>query len=315
MEGTRHAACQIQCGCAGELANGGDDDKQHHLLGHAGTQSWAIRGGAEGPSLDEARAARLPSLPRGNHDHLLEVVEDEDNGQDPIAQKYRHDIGLSVEGNICYPKKVGLFWSGHPPDDTDSCELSPCVARDIEVVMTGNGIGVEDRVIDALFAKLETNSFASLTVSEIAAAAGISRKTFYRHFSGKTAVARRYLEGLMSGLVDEDEQIGDMSFAEGIRHYFVYFQNQTPRLRLLRSNGLLDLALPIQNEVFARRFPRLNLPWHDPNLGEERLADLFVVGGLWNVLTDSLDTNPPIAPTRLAATLMSQVSKRTGKLR
>ncbi|WEV71720.1 TetR/AcrR family transcriptional regulator [Bifidobacterium sp. ESL0790] len=180
--------------------------------------------------------------------------------------------------------------------------------------MTGNGTGAEDRVIDALFAKLETNTFASLTVSEIAAAAGISRKTFYRHFSDKTNVVRRYLEGLMSELVDEDEQMDDMSFAQGIRHYFMYFQDQAPRLRLLRNNGLLDLALPIQNEVFARRFPQLNLPWHEPELGEERLADLFVVGGLWNVLTDSLDANPPIAPTHLAATLMSQVSKRAAKL-
>ncbi|WEV65027.1 TetR/AcrR family transcriptional regulator [Bifidobacterium sp. ESL0764] len=180
--------------------------------------------------------------------------------------------------------------------------------------MTDKENQVEDRVIDALFAKLKANPFAFLTVSEIAAAAGISRKTFYRHFTGKTDVARRYLEGLMSGLVDEDEQMGDMSFAEGIRHYFVYFQASRPRLRLLRDNGLLDLALPIQNEVFTERFPQLNLPWHGPELGDERLADLFVVGGLWNVLADSLDADSPADPKRLAVTLMSQVAKRTGKL-
>lgn len=105
-----------------------------------------------------------------------------------------------------------------------------------------------------------------------------------------------------------------MSFAQGIQHYFVYFLDRAPRLRLLRSNGLLDSAISIQNEVFTRRFPQLNLPWHEPELGEERLADLFVVGGLWNVLTDSLDADPPVDPTRLSATLMSQVAKRTGKL-
>ncbi|WEV52590.1 TetR/AcrR family transcriptional regulator [Bifidobacterium sp. ESL0704] len=180
--------------------------------------------------------------------------------------------------------------------------------------MVDSGINVEDRIVDALFAKLETNSFASLTVSELAAAAGISRKTFYRHFADKADVVRRYLEGLMSGLVDEDEQMGDMAFVQGIRHYFVYFQARAPRLRLLRSNGLLDLALPIQNDVFTRRFPQLNLPWHGPELGDERLADLFVVGGLWNVLANSLDADPPVDPKRLAATLMSQVAKRTSKL-
>ncbi|WEV68554.1 TetR/AcrR family transcriptional regulator [Bifidobacterium sp. ESL0775] len=153
-----------------------------------------------------------------------------------------------------------------------------------------------------------------MTVSEIAAKAEISRKTFYRHFDGKTDVVRRYLEKLIVGLVDEDERMDGMSFAQGIQHYFVYFLDRAPRLRLLRSNGLLDSAISIQNEVFTRRFPQLNLPWHEPELGEERLADLFVVGGLWNVLTDSLDADPPVDPTRLSATLMSQVAKRTGKL-
>ncbi|MDF7663496.1 TetR/AcrR family transcriptional regulator [Bifidobacterium sp. ESL0763] len=180
--------------------------------------------------------------------------------------------------------------------------------------MDGNKTKVEDRIIDALFAKLETSTFASLTVSEIAAAAGTSRKTFYRHFTGKADVVRCYLEGLMSGLVDEDERIGDMTFAQGIRHYFMYFQPRIPRLRLLRDNGLLDSALLIQNKVFTGRFPRLSLPWHEPELGEERLADLFVVGGLWNVLADSLDADPPADPTRLANTLMSQVVRRTGRL-
>lgn len=53
---------------------------------------------------------------------------------------------------------------------------------------------------------------------------------------------------------------------------------------------------------------------HGPGLGDERLVDLFVIGGLWNVLTDSLGADPPADPKRLALMLMSQAAKRTGAL-
>ncbi|WEV41338.1 TetR/AcrR family transcriptional regulator [Bifidobacterium sp. ESL0682] len=173
----------------------------------------------------------------------------------------------------------------------------------------------ERMIVDALFSKLETESFDSLTVTEIAAEANVSRKTFYRHFTGKNDVIRFYLEKLMSGLVDEDELMVAVPFTRFIVHYFEYFMANASRLRLLKRNNLLALAAPIQNQVFSERFPRLHLPWHDPDLGDEQLVDLFMIGGLWNVLIDNLDSQPFVDSGRLATELMHQAAKRTKYLK
>lgn len=51
-----------------------------------------------------------------------------------------------------------------------------------------------DMITTALFELLEHTPFARITVSDICAKAGVARKTFYRSFSGKTAVIERLFD-------------------------------------------------------------------------------------------------------------------------
>ncbi|WP_405497373.1 TetR family transcriptional regulator [Nocardia sp. NBC_00511] len=61
---------------------------------------------------------------------------------------------------------------------------------------------VRQELIDAALLLFERRGFEQTTVQEIADAAGVSRRTFHRHFPSKTAVVFSHEEDVMAYLID-----------------------------------------------------------------------------------------------------------------
>ena len=164
------------------------------------------------------------------------------------------------------------------------------------------------RIAEALFEKLAVYELDEISVSEVAARAGVSRNTYYRHFSTKRSVLTFYIEELLREYLQGVEERG-ISDVEGIlNYYFSFWGDRKEYVILLRRRQLLDLALDVQRKKFLEVLPHSGLPWHGVSEVDETLVDLLVVGGMWNILLHWLDRGMDPKASEVVRTFLEELS-------
>ena len=164
------------------------------------------------------------------------------------------------------------------------------------------------RIAEALFEKLAVYELDEISVSEVVARAGVSRNTYYRHFSTKRSVLTFYIEELLREYLQGVEERG-ISDVEGIlNYYFSFWGDRKEYVILLRRRQLLDLALDVQRKKFLEALPRSDLPWHGVAGVDETLVDLLFVGGMWNILLHWLDRGMDPKASEFVRTFLEELS-------
>lgn len=164
------------------------------------------------------------------------------------------------------------------------------------------------RIAEALFEKLAVYELDEISVSEVVAKAGVSRNTYYRHFSTKRSVLTFYIEELLREYLQGVEERG-ISDVEGIlNYYFSFWGDRKEYVVLLRRHQLLDLALDVQRKKFLEALPRSDLPWHGVAGVDETLVDLLFVGGMWNILLHWLDRGMDPKASEVVRTFLEELS-------
>lgn len=164
------------------------------------------------------------------------------------------------------------------------------------------------RIAEALFEKLAVYELDEISVSEVVAKAGVSRNTYYRHFSTKRSVLTFYIEELLREYLQGVEERG-ISDVEGIfNYYFSFWGDRKEYVVLLRRRQLLDLALDVQRKKFLEVLPRSDLPWHGVAGVDETLVDLLFVGGMWNILLHWLDRGMDPKASEVVRTFLEELS-------
>lgn len=164
------------------------------------------------------------------------------------------------------------------------------------------------RIAEALFEKLAVYELDEISVSEVVAKAGVSRNTYYRHFSTKRSVLTFYIEELLREYLQGVEERG-ISDVEGIlNYYFSFWGDRKEYVILLRRRQLLDLALDVQRKKFLEALPRSDLPWHGVAGVDETLVDLLFVGGMWNILLHWLDRGMDPKASEVVRTFLEELS-------
>ena len=164
------------------------------------------------------------------------------------------------------------------------------------------------RIAEALFEKLAVYELDEISVSEVVAKVGVSRNTYYRHFSTKRSVLTFYIEELLREYLQGVEERG-ISDVEGIlNYYFSFWGDRKEYVVLLRRRQLLDLALDVQRKKFLEALPRSDLPWHGVAGVDETLVDLLFVGGMWNILLHWLDRGMDPKASEVVRTFLEELS-------
>lgn len=164
------------------------------------------------------------------------------------------------------------------------------------------------RIAEALFEKLAVYELDEISVSEVVAKAGVSRNTYYRHFSTKRSVLTFYIEELLREYLQGVEERG-ISDVEGIlNYYFSFWGDRKEYVILLRRRQLLDLALDVQRKKFLGALPHSDLPWHGVSGVDETLVDLLFVGGMWNILLHWLDRGMDPKASEVVRTFLEELS-------
>lgn len=171
------------------------------------------------------------------------------------------------------------------------------------------------RIAEALFEKLAVYELDEISVSEVAARAGVSRNTYYRHFSTKRSVLVFHVEELLTEYLQGVEERGISDIESLLNFYFSFWGDRKECVALLRRRQLLDLALDVQRKKFLEVLPHSGLPWHGVSEVDETLVDLLVVGGMWNILLHWIDHGMSPKASEVVRTFLEELSVYAGYVR
>lgn len=127
-------------------------------------------------------------------------------------------------------------------------------------------------IVQALLVLLRTDNFDDITVSQIAAKAGVNRSSYYRHFPSKTAVVERYYEALLVGFRETAlEGRLPRTMEQYLEAMFSYYVARSEDLLTLHRRGLSHWLLPSLTRAF------------DPGPGPlpRELATAYHAGGVF----------------------------------
>lgn len=107
---------------------------------------------------------------------------------------------------------------------------------------TTNGkIAVQSKrkMVRALLAIMHQYDYKEITITQIAQEAGLSRKTFYRLFSGKDEVLAFCFEELFEECFAQIKARGLRHYWDVVQLFFDFWEERRDLLLLLQKNGLL----------------------------------------------------------------------------
>jgi AcrR family transcriptional regulator len=126
---------------------------------------------------------------------------------------------------------------------------------------------LRDSILDGMRALLLTKDWSSITLSDVAKAAGISRQTIYNEFGSRQGLAEGYALRLADRLVDAVDDaitsnVGDVhaAFLEGFRAFFAESASDPLVISLLTGVAKPDLLQLITTDsapIIARCSQRL----------------------------------------------------------
>lgn len=145
------------------------------------------------------------------------------------------------------------------------------------------------RLIKATFAEMlsEKKELCRISVSELAARAGINRSTFYSHYDDVYAVAEDYENELIAQLSNKTAELGDLRQAEQfVDSFFGFIKVNDENYRLIcKSDDSLyaanKLAESAEKRVLSYAFEKLVIS--DPKTFEIE-TDIFIQGLTWEYI-------------------------------
>lgn len=110
---------------------------------------------------------------------------------------------------------------------------------------------VKKQITAALLAALETKELKDISVSQLAAAAGVSRISFYRNYQDKEDVLRAYMKQLMADQMNGTKPDGMHPEPDILGDIFAYLVEYKDFFLLLRKRNLLYLLKDIIVEILG----------------------------------------------------------------
>lgn len=135
------------------------------------------------------------------------------------------------------------------------------------------------KLLETLLEMLEDTPLSAISISELTQRAGVSRMTFYRHYSKTEDILIFRLHEIMEQYWHEDninikqDKYYDKKY---LMHCFSYFYKYREFLEGLINSGLGDLYL----EALATY---INLKWEIPENHEEKVEVTAFTGLLFNI--------------------------------
>ncbi|MGN0629336.1 MAG: TetR/AcrR family transcriptional regulator [Oscillospiraceae bacterium] len=139
---------------------------------------------------------------------------------------------------------------------------------------------VQEWMAKALIELMKTQSYDSITVTEIAERAGVSRMTYYRNYVSKDNILISYCRYLSELFAKKMRDKKDIISEDYWLVMFSFVSENIDYVDALINSGKEKILLDIMNENAEKAFPK-----------EQLSLAKFCVGGSYNILIDWLKFN------------------------
>ncbi|MFV0560532.1 MAG: TetR/AcrR family transcriptional regulator [Enterococcus sp.] len=151
-------------------------------------------------------------------------------------------------------------------------------------------------LVEGLLQLMERKNYSDITVQDIATRAGLSRRTFYRHFDSINALLLVEIKKVVLNLFDFLKKEKPQNFSELVVLFFIFWEQQKILLELLNKNNLVPLLITELSKESTHSL-----------LGEIFLEDdayaySFALGGISNLLTTWIKRGMVESPMQLKGT-------------
>ncbi|MFT4244987.1 MAG: TetR/AcrR family transcriptional regulator [Micrococcaceae bacterium] len=147
---------------------------------------------------------------------------------------------------------------------------------------------------EALIQLMERKPYNQITISELTKRSGLSRRTFYRHFSSIDDILVQEINKQIEELFQETRRKGAETFEKGIRVSFEYWLTQRDFLLLLQKNDLMPILLA--GLPTYMKYSNINRALIDQN----DYFYYFIAGGISNLLILWLEEGAVKSPQDMA---------------
>jgi AcrR family transcriptional regulator len=158
----------------------------------------------------------------------------------------------------------------------------------------------------ALFALMRQQTFQSITISALAAKAGISRMAFYRNYPSKEAVLKDYFDAYIQPFYQFLAQLPDKQATFISQAYFQYVDEHSDLFEVLLKSG----AEPILNQrftYFVTQFYRDFVQSRPFTGAYAHYYTQFVAAGLYQITLDWIKAGKQ-TPRQLLAQIAAQLA-------
>ena len=109
----------------------------------------------------------------------------------------------------------------------------------------GRSAYVAERLAGSMLALLKEKPVADISISELCAAAGVGRTSFYRNYEEKEDIIKAYMIRLSQSWMDKCKITPNLPVSETVRIVFSHFEANRDFYSLLNERGLVYLLKDI----------------------------------------------------------------------
>lgn len=159
-------------------------------------------------------------------------------------------------------------------------------------------------ICEALLNLMETNTFASITISEITNQAQLSRRTFYRNFESKEDVIQYFLKQLVEEYKRRLLSYETYTLEFSIEQLLILCQEYKQALFSLKQNHMLGILLESWTEFLPQVHAAViehmeNFPGFDDKQALDYLL-AFNVGGIFNIMIKWINDGMILKPKEVS---------------
>ena len=141
---------------------------------------------------------------------------------------------------------------------------------------------IASKITNALLDLMKEQPYESITITDIVSKAGLSRVTYYRHFSSKEDILIKYFVLTKNRFLQQASlNGGDTSNDLMILNLFLFFKGNMEANKAIRKANLDNELLKFLSTEFLDNLP----------VKLEKYSAYFIAGGLFNVLINWLEND------------------------
>lgn len=166
--------------------------------------------------------------------------------------------------------------------------LDPKVTKEVLLFMNDQKTNSQNKlakecIFTSLMILMEKKDFDSISITEIAKKAGVSRMAYYRNYSSKEDIITDYFDSKFNAYLSKVKNLQELNFYQFTFKFFSFFRKHDILIKNILKANLKEILLDKFNQYFELILNNVIKPNND-NSNIDKYKIRYMAGGLFEVI-------------------------------